>query len=134
MKQTNDPHPARPGTLPTTRFCRTHSPAGLRPWIRTAAPRRWTGECLLQEPPQRPAGGAVELLLVEGAVVVFVSRLEAFLGERQVLVLVEGLVLIRVGVPNALRAHDSAKLAPVERAVMIAIECIELGFRSFFDL
>src|SRR4029077_13495968 len=93
-----------------------------------------SGKPLLQQPQQRPAGAAVELLLVERAVAVLDGGLEAFLDQRIVFVLVDGLVLVGVGLTNAFRAQHPAKLLAVERAVVIAIERIEFGRRGLLGL
>src|SRR5215467_4038818 len=60
----------------------------------------------LEHAQQRPASSAVELLLIDRAVLVRVRRLEAIGCHRLIFGFIEGLVLIAVGLGHLRGRHD----------------------------
>ena len=80
---------------------------------------------LLQESHEGTAGGTVELLGVDRAVIVRVGSLEALLHEREKFIFVQSSVIVRVGRGKILGVDPAAQFAFVEGAVMIAIEFVK---------
>src|SRR6516164_3438217 len=92
----------------------------LRAWLKFSNERR-----LLQERHEGTACGALELLGVNGAIIVGIGNLEAFLDERKKFILVESSVIVGVCRRGVLGIDPAAQFASVEGTVVIAVKLVE---------
>src|SRR5204863_2865122 len=99
--------------------------------MRSRASTWWCGcarpaeRVLPQKAHKRAAGAASRFFCIQCSVIVGVGSLEALLDDREVLVLCERAVLVGIGSRQFLRVQAPAQLAPVKRAVLVAVEPVE---------
>src|SRR5262249_57684648 len=80
---------------------------------------------LLQERREGTACGVLELLGVNGAIIVGIGSLEALLDEREKFILVQSSVVVGVGGGEILGVEPAAQFPSVDCAIVIAVELVE---------
>src|ERR1700677_4782354 len=128
---------SRPCCISTPRIAPRALYARVRPCISTprigakASRRAWRDSgglavhSLHQEAQQRAAGRGFQLLRVNRPIVVRVGALESDFDEGEILVLANGLVVVRVGYLPVLGGNAIFQFLVIEGAVMIDIELVE---------
>src|ERR1700733_3217321 len=123
---------SRPCCISTPRIAPRALYARVRPCISTprigakASGRAWRAvHSLHQEAQQRAAGRGFQLLRVNRPIVVRVGALESDFDEGEILILADGLVVVRVGYLPVLGGDAVCQFLAVKRAIMIDIELVE---------